>query len=377
MDSNIFLIDERGRAVELRNAQYQDEDAFQRLIADHPELLNCVLPAASEPQRWIFAAREVGVPDHSEGCAQWFLDHLLLSYDGVPTLVEVKRSTDSRIRREVVGQMLDYAANGCAYWDASVLRENYEAWCRQAGCDPLSEICPDQESVDAYWDRVGTNLRNRKVRLLFVADQIPDSLKRIIEFLNEQMADTEVLGVELCQYVSDQKHRILVPNVIGKTTPAQEMKRQAGFAWTEESYLERARTVTDEETANVCHQLLREFEKMGCQIYWGRGRKQAGFVPTYMGTLRHQLCAVYIYDSHISIEIYFEHFKPPFSSKEKQQELMAQFNEIPGVRLTADRLGKRPSFNCAVLKDTESFRRFMAIYQDMLGEIQANEQLKG
>ena len=377
MDSNIFLIDERGQAVELRNAQYQDEDAFQRLIADHPELLNCVLPAAAEPQRWIFVAREVGVPDHSEGYAQWFLDHLLLSYDGVPALVEVKRCTDSRIRREVVGQMLDYAANGCAYWDASALRENYEAWCKQAGCDPLSELCPDQESVDAYWDRVGTNLRNRKVRLLFVADQIPDSLQRIIEFLNEQMADTEVLGVELCQYVSDQKHRILVPNVIGKTTPAQEMKRQASFAWTEESYLERARTVTDEETAHVCQQLLREFEKMDCQIYWGRGRKQAGFVPTYTGTLRHQLCAVYIYDSHIGIEIYFEHFKPPFSSKERQQELMARFNEIPGVRLTADRLGKRPSFNCAVLKDTESFRRFMAIYQDMLGEIQANEHLKG
>ena len=29
-----------------------------------------------------------------------------------PTLVEVKRSSDTRIRREVVGQMLDYAANG-------------------------------------------------------------------------------------------------------------------------------------------------------------------------------------------------------------------------------------------------------------------------
>jgi hypothetical protein len=31
--------------------------------------------------------------------------------NAVPTLVEVKRSSDTRIRREVVGQMLDYAAN--------------------------------------------------------------------------------------------------------------------------------------------------------------------------------------------------------------------------------------------------------------------------
>ena len=373
MDSNIFLIDEHGQAVELRNAPYQDEDSFQRLIAEHPELLNCVLPAEAEQQQWIFVAREVGVPDHSEGCAQWFLDHLLLSYDGVPTLVEVKRSTDSRIRREVIGQMLDYAANGCTYWSISVLRENYEVWCKQAGRDPLAEFCPDQEAVDAYWDRVGTNLRNRKVRLLFVADQIPDSLRRIIEFLNEQMADTEVLGVELCQYVSDQKHRILVPNVIGKTTSAQEMKYQASFAWTEESYLERARTVAGEKMADVCLQLLREFERMGCWIYWGRGRKQAGFVPTYTGAHRHQLCAVYIYDSHISVEIYFEHFKPPFDSKEKQQELMERFNEIPGIHIAADRMGKRPSFDCAVLKEPENFKKFIAVYRDMLEEIKAYE----
>jgi hypothetical protein len=30
---------------------------------------------------------------------------------GVPTLVEVKRSSDTRARREVVARMLDYAAN--------------------------------------------------------------------------------------------------------------------------------------------------------------------------------------------------------------------------------------------------------------------------
>jgi hypothetical protein len=29
--------------------------------------------------------------------------------------LEVKRSSDTRIRREVVGQMLDYAANGASF----------------------------------------------------------------------------------------------------------------------------------------------------------------------------------------------------------------------------------------------------------------------
>ena len=46
------------------------------------------------------------------------LDHLFLDQDAVPTLVEVKRSENTQIRREVVGQMLDYAANGVMFWSA-------------------------------------------------------------------------------------------------------------------------------------------------------------------------------------------------------------------------------------------------------------------
>jgi len=42
--------------------------------------------------------------------ADGVLDHLLLDQDGIPTFVECKRASDTRIRREVVAQMLDYAA---------------------------------------------------------------------------------------------------------------------------------------------------------------------------------------------------------------------------------------------------------------------------
>jgi 5-methylthioribose kinase len=41
--------------------------------------------------------------------------------------VEVKRSSDTRIRREVVGQMLDYAANAVVYWPLEMIRAKFEA----------------------------------------------------------------------------------------------------------------------------------------------------------------------------------------------------------------------------------------------------------
>ena len=46
---------------------------------------------------------------------RWSLDHLFVTRDGVPVLVELKRAMNSRLRREVVGQILDYAANATAY----------------------------------------------------------------------------------------------------------------------------------------------------------------------------------------------------------------------------------------------------------------------
>jgi hypothetical protein len=45
------------------------------------------------------------------------------------------------------------------------------------------ENTPDAISdLDTYWDTVEQNLRNGQVRLLFVADEIPSELRRIIEF---------------------------------------------------------------------------------------------------------------------------------------------------------------------------------------------------
>ena len=38
----------------------------------------------------------------------------VLDQDAIPTLVKVERSSDTRVRCEVVGQMLDYAATGAA-----------------------------------------------------------------------------------------------------------------------------------------------------------------------------------------------------------------------------------------------------------------------
>lgn len=61
--------------------------------------------------------------------------------------------------------------------------------------------------------------------MLFVADEIPNELISIVEFLNNQMNPAEVLAVEIKQYVDDDhKIKTLVPHVIGQTMEAKSKK---------------------------------------------------------------------------------------------------------------------------------------------------------
>jgi hypothetical protein len=70
----------------------------------------------------------MNVPGSDESLGRFSLDHLFLDQDGIPTLVEVKRSSDTRIRREVIGQMLDYAANDVVYWPIEMIRSRFALW---------------------------------------------------------------------------------------------------------------------------------------------------------------------------------------------------------------------------------------------------------
>src|SRR4051812_50166526 len=62
---------------------------------------------------------------------------------------------------------------------------------------------------------------------MFISDTVPDGLQVIVEFLNERMTPTEVLAVEVRQFLagSDQ---ILQARLLGQTGRAREVKVRSG-----------------------------------------------------------------------------------------------------------------------------------------------------
>src|SRR6266511_4034541 len=259
--------------VVLEEQAYDSEAVLQAALAQHPQVMAGLTTAGSGNAGLLLVRREMGVPSVEGGGSWWSLDHLFIDADGVPVLVEVKRSSDPRVRREVVGQMLDYAANAVRYWPVSALREALEQTAgeqERTGEQLLAELCPDLD-VQEFWSTVATNLAAGRVRMLFVADALPAELVRIIEFLNEQMNPAEVLGVELRQYVGGG-HTVYVPRVIGRMTMAVATKASAtGQLWTEGTFLDAARTRRPQPEVALIERLLGDVHARGVRVGWGKG----------------------------------------------------------------------------------------------------------
>ncbi len=228
MSDRIYVETNTGELRATDETPFVDEDELQHLIAANPELLGGEQIDEDEAKRWVLIKREQPVLPDEDAAGWWSLDHLFVDQDAVLTLVECKRGSNTELRRKVVAQMLDYAAHS-RFWKAADLREEFESGHEseanaQEALARLLAKSPDEidiGEVDEFWTRVQTNLEARRIRLLFVADDIPDALVNIIRFLNEKMPDIDVLAVQIKRYKGELAPTTYVPRIIGQDGSAE------------------------------------------------------------------------------------------------------------------------------------------------------------
>jgi hypothetical protein len=338
-DERRFVLKDKDILVPME-ASFAREADFQFLLAKFPELLSGDQIDPSSPRKWILVRREMAVPSEENGSSRWSLDHLFLDQDGVPTLIEVKRQSDTRIRREVVGQMLDYAANSVVYWPVEGLQADLEVTSAAQGklsADALTELLGPEASETEFaefWLKVKTNLAAGRIRLLFVADAIPSELRRIIEFLNRQMDPAEVLGVELRQF-EGQGLQALVPLVVGhlKTPPVRPDNRQ----WDKASILAEIQSRFSEAELEVARGVAEWMEGSGGSLSFGSGQKGSTSVGfTNNDGVRLDPIRLWT-DGGIAIPPVKQwKRKPFFDEMENRRELIRRLKEIDGVNIAND-----------------------------------------
>ena len=379
MSGGIFLLQKDGQLVEMGEQPYDSEELLQQLLAEYPSLLAGSQMDTEKPRRWLLISREAGLASDGDGPDRWSVDHLFLDQDGIPTLVEVKRSSDTRIRREVVGQMLDYAANAVLYWPAEEIRAKYASRCEKEGKNPardLESFLCNELQPEKFWSQVKTNLQAGKLRLVFVADEIPNELRRIVEFLNQQMEFAEVLAVEIRQFAG-QGLRTLVPRVMGQTAESERAKssgnNRAARQWDEASFFAELEKTQDSAGVEVARRLL-DWTKLKTEIWWGRGGRMGSFTPIV--THGNAWTAVFTVWTYGKVEVNFQYLKDkiPFKSESRRLELLGRLNSIPGIAIDREAISGRPGIPFTALKELSSTQAFLGVFDWVMEELKLTTQ---
>jgi hypothetical protein len=370
MDGGIFLLQENGELVDMTEQEYDSEDLLQGLLEKYPRLLPGEQIDSAAPRRWLLVSREVAVPSEEEGAARWSVDHLYLDQDAIPTLVEVKRSSDTRIRREVVGQMLDYAANAVLYWPVEQVRAKFEATCDGDPEEVIGEFLGPEAEPEEFWQRVKTNLQAGKIRLLFVADEIPSELRRIVEFLNAQMTQAEVLAVEIKQYVG-QGLKTLVPRLYGQTAESEGTKGR-GTRWDSDRFFARLRESSDPEEVSLAQELMVfGTEVSGRAVEWRTGRGRGSFTARLIvGDERFSLFSVYT-TGEFSLNIGWAYERLAGMGLDLSEKYRAKANEklsVDFARTPWERGWPMAKLSALVSDNAEAFK---AVVREFVSEVRA------
>jgi len=352
--SFIYMVNPDGSIRRMEPSPPETEDRMQELVARYPELI------CDGDDDLLLIRREHPIADTEEGNGRWSLDHLFVTRDAVPVLVELKRSVDSRLRREVVGQLLDYAANATAYWQVDGLAESFAKTAAEAGLDPeaaLSSFIGDQDPT-VFWNQVDANLKAGRIKLVFVADEIPRELARIVEFLNDQMR-AEVRAVELRWFTGKDGTISLSPRIIGATERAAAAKNtpQRLEPISCEQWLQRHIAPAGEQALSGARTFIELVEKVGGKV--GIPARQGSIYACFQGADGKPYYPLHLRSSgpFVSFTLRFLYYRPMLKDEGVRQRLLNELTKVVGP-LTTSNLKGYPSFKVELLADPAIAKRF-------------------
>ena len=198
-----------------------DEKWLQALLYAHPELvpLDIIDPGAG---RMVPICRELTVP---KAGASVFLDILGVTPQGRLVLIECKLWRNPQARREVVAQILEYAAL-VRQWSYGDLTARIKAATKLGGANPLYDLVSQQvPGIDEanFVDQVSRSLSLGDFLLVIAGDGIRSDLQAISAHLNSNSGLVSRLAlVEYQLWIDGNGQTLVVPSVPLRTEIVQQ-----------------------------------------------------------------------------------------------------------------------------------------------------------
>ena len=188
------------------------ESQIQAFVHSHPECLPVteVDPVFTSP---VSVCRELNTMAGP-------IDNLLITPSGLPIIVECKLWRNPEGRREVVGQILDYAKE-LSRWSSSDLQREVAKRTDLPGNPLLTLLNEAGHEVDeiAFNDALTSNLRRGRFLLLIVGDGIREGVEAIATYLQGHLGLHFSLGlVEMPIFLLPDGSHLITPRVLARTT---------------------------------------------------------------------------------------------------------------------------------------------------------------
>ncbi|MEX2120647.1 MAG: hypothetical protein WD847_13725 [Pirellulales bacterium] len=257
----------------LSPAGFPDEARLQDLVAEAPQLL----PLSGRPDL-IIVGQEVQL-------GSGWADLIAVEPTGRLAVIEIKLARNAEARRAVVAQVLAYAAYLFQIDPHALEQEVLGKHLRQRGFDSLAS-CVSAANQTGSFDpenfatALSENLAEGRFRLVFVLDEAPDELVRLVGYL-ESVTDTLVIDLVTIASYQIGSSTVLVPQRVEPERrpveqPRPSPERAAGqLSVGVEEFVEAIEKANEEDRP-----------KLHRYVAWARRLEQEGLVTlsTFHGT---------------------------------------------------------------------------------------------
>lgn len=207
---------QRLNRISLNNGTFKEE-WLQSALEETPS----ILPTAEIAPIFaplICVAREVRLKTDDNNSGR--IDNLYISKHGHLVIVETKLWNNPEARREVVGQILDYAKE-VKDWDYDKLNSVYRAYHKTTNSVFDALVAAGHQSAESeadFIDTVNQNIRSAQFLLMIVGDGIRSGVEKIAEYMNASPDMQHRLALcELEVYDLGDGRRLIVPQLTIKT----------------------------------------------------------------------------------------------------------------------------------------------------------------
>ena len=278
------------------NEKHFQENWLQKIIHKNPQILP-IDDIESGFAPLISLGREIST---SVG----YIDNLYISPNGYLTIVETKLWRNPEAKREVVGQIIDYAKE-LTNWNFTKLNDGVKnsSQLYNNNSKGIIELIKDFENIEEHEeykiiDNIERNLKRGRFLLLIVGDGIRESVEEMVDFLSNTPQIQFTLGLVELQFYKNpnlEGELIAIPNLITRTreitraivkienSTTGSVTIETDFieekvkpitvrtTITEDDFFEQLQQNTDYESAEFAKHILATVKEKGYFVEWRQG----------------------------------------------------------------------------------------------------------